>query len=84
MSQPQRDHPFDPEPVRKDSGTAAAGRELPPDDRGGFRDTAPNPHDEEGAPQTAARTTAAITGMFLPAVIVAIVAIVIILYFVLR
>jgi hypothetical protein len=54
------------------------------DDRGGFRDTAPNPHDEEGAAKTAAQTTGAMAGMMLPAVIVAIVAIVIILYFVLR
>jgi hypothetical protein len=88
------DHPFAHDPVRKESDTAAYERhpietepgatERPVDDRGGFRDTAPNPHDEGGSAKTAAETTGAAAGMFLPAIIIAIVAIVIILYFVLR
>jgi hypothetical protein len=83
MSDPQRDSPYDPEPVRKESHTNGNGDASAMDDRGGFRDTAPNPHDEAGTEQTAARATGAITGMFFPVVIVAIVAIVVILYFVL-
>ncbi len=88
MSQPQRDEIYDPQPVRKETDTIVdadtRGRdEGPVSDRGGFRDTAPNPHDEEGAEQTAARATGAITGMFFPVVIVAVVAIIVILFFVL-
>lgn len=83
MSEPQRDRPYDSEPVRKESDTIVDGDVKPLDDRGGFRDTAPNPHDEEGATKTAARATGAITGMFFPVVILAIIAIAVILYFVL-
>jgi hypothetical protein len=83
MSEPQRDQPYDPEPVRKESDTVVDSGAKPVDDRGGFRDTAPNPHDERGAEQTAARATGAITGMFFPVVILAIIAIVVILFFVL-
>jgi hypothetical protein len=83
MSEPQRDQPYDPEPVSKESDTVVGSDAKPVDDRGGFRDTAPNPHDERGAEQTAARATGAITGMFFPVVILAIIAIVVILFFVL-
>lgn len=54
------------------------------DDRGGFHDTAPNPHDDAGTAETAARATGAMAGMFFPAVILAIIAAAVILYFVLR
>jgi hypothetical protein len=81
MSEPKRNQPYAPEPVRKESDTSVEGGLKAADDRGGFRDTAPNPHDERGAEQTAARATGAITGMFFPAVILAIIAIAVILYF---
>lgn len=66
-----------------DTGHESNPVEQPADDRGGFRDTAPNPHDEAGAEQTAARAAGTITGMFFPVVIIAVVAIVVILFFVL-
>lgn len=96
MSNRDPDHPFAPDPVRKESDTFAYERhpvetepgatERPVDDRGGFRDTAPNPHDEQGATKTATKTTGAfmLAGAMWPAVIILIIAIVVILYFVLR
>ena len=83
MSEPRRDRPYDPEPVSKESDTVVRGNAKAAHDRGGFRDTAPNPHDERGTGKTAARATGTMTGMFLPAVILAIIAIAIILFFVL-
>lgn len=66
--------------------TEPGATERPVDDRGGFHDTAPNPHDEKGTTKTASQAGGAflLAGGMLPAAIIAIVAIVIILYFVLR
>ncbi len=81
----------DPNPDRTARSSAEdAVREKtsgqPVDDRGGFHDTAPNPHDEQGAAKTAGQAGGAfmLAGAMWPALILLIIAIAIILYFVLR
>jgi hypothetical protein len=77
MTDPTPERPDVTRPTeRLDRNDATLGRPT-------HQDNPPNPHDEEGSMETAARAGGAMTGMFLPAVIVAIVAIVVILYFVL-
>jgi hypothetical protein len=45
--------------------------------------TRTNPHDESGSGETAARTVGLMSGMFLPAIVLAVIALVVILLFVL-
>ncbi len=72
----------DREPVIE---TEPGATERPADDRGGFHDTAPNPHDEQGAAKTASQASGAfmLAGGMWPALILLIIAIALILYFVL-
>lgn len=86
-STPKRDVlPDDTAPEAYDRPTTARGEEhtgnpgTEPFER---RDERTNPHGEAGAPETAARTGGLMAGMFFPVVIVAVIALIVILFFVL-
>lgn len=81
-----RDPDRTPRPSDDEVEHEAAPVEQPVDDRGGFHDTAPNPHDEAGTAKTATQAGGAfmLAGALWPAVILMIIAVAIILYFVLR
>lgn len=83
---PEDTQPKNVDPTDPGTGYAEAGMDARNDDIADARDgesgrVRTNPHDEEGAPKTAAKTVGAITGMFFTTVILTLVAAAIILYF---
>ncbi|HYH12090.1 MAG TPA: hypothetical protein VD789_07020 [Thermomicrobiales bacterium] len=82
---PEKTRPRNVDPT--DPGTRYAEAGMDPREDGGASGQAgsggrerTNPHDEEGAPATAARTAGAMSGMFFTVVILAVVAVALILY----